>query len=114
MQETEEKDLQSKLETIKYQVIGLYMYINNYLKVKWIKCASEKTQNSWMETKQDLHIRCLQEINLRPRDTYRLKVRSREKYSMQTESRRRLEQQYQYQNFLKTLKLLEETRKDTT
>ena len=40
----------------------------------------------WIQ-KQDPHIRCLQEIHLRPKDTYRLK----KKYAMKMGSRRKLE-----------------------
>ena len=39
--------------------------------------------------KQDSYICCLQETQLRPRDTYRLKLRREKKYSMQTEIKRR-------------------------
>ena len=29
------------------------IYINNYLKCKWIKCFKQKTQTSWINTKQN-------------------------------------------------------------
>ena len=55
--------------------IGTYMYINNYLKCKWIKCSNERYRLAeWMQ-KQDPYICCLQETHFTPKDTYRLKVR---------------------------------------
>ena len=39
------------------------------------KCSNQKTPNSWMDTKQDLYIRHLQETHFRSRDTYKFKVR---------------------------------------
>jgi len=55
-------------------------YINNYLKCKWIKCTSQKTQTDWMDTKaRPIYIHCLQEPHFRPWDTYRLKVKGWEK-----------------------------------
>ena len=55
--------------------IGTYMYINNYLKCKRIKCSNERYRLAeWMQ-KQDPYICCLQETHFTPKDTYRLKVR---------------------------------------
>ena len=40
----QEKDLQNQHQTIKKTSIGIYIYINNYFKCKWIKCSNQKTQ----------------------------------------------------------------------
>ena len=51
------------------------IYINKYLKCKWIKCSNERYRLAeWMQ-KQDPYICCLQETHFTPKDTYRLKVR---------------------------------------
>ena len=34
-----------------------------------------KTETGWMDRKQDPYVCCLQETQIRPKDTYRLKVR---------------------------------------
>ena len=58
---------------------GIYIYINNYFKCKWIKYSSQKTQTTEWIQKQDpyiyIYIYSLQEIHFRPQNTYRLKVR---------------------------------------
>ena len=49
--------------------------INNYLKCKWVECPNQKAGLAeWIQI-QDSYICCLQEIHLKPRDTYRLKVK---------------------------------------
>ena len=39
-----EKDLQNQPQAIKKMAIGIYIYINNYFKCKWIKCSNQKKQ----------------------------------------------------------------------
>ena len=73
-------------------VIGSYTLIIT-LNINVLNAPSKTHRPVGWIQKQDLYIYCLQEIHLRPRDTYRLKVRKEYpcRYSTQMEIKRKLE-----------------------
>ena len=73
MQE-KKKDLQNQPQTIKKMAIGTYISIIT-LSVNGLNAPTKRHRLAEWIQKQDTYICCLQEMHLRPQDTYRLKVR---------------------------------------
>ena len=70
----EEKDLQNQPQTVKITTIGIYISIIT-LNVNRLNAPTKRHRLAEWIQKQDPYIRCLQETDLRPQYTYRLKVR---------------------------------------
>ena len=69
-----EKGIQNKPQTIKKMAIGTYISIITF-NVHGINAPTKRHRLAECIQKQDPYICCLQETQLRPKDTYRLKVR---------------------------------------
>ena len=71
--------------------MGLYLSIIT-LNVNGLNDPTKRQRLAEWIQKEDPYICCLQETNLKPRDTYRLKVKGwKKKYSMQIETKRKEE-----------------------